>query len=89
MSAGLYKGIAGLSGAPGLSLMPGSGLSGGSGLSSDTGPPAGTPALVMDFAPSAEDSDWIALSLDFTTETYEVYTQDAGVTDRVNILLWS
>mgnify|MGYP003441961523 CR=1 FL=1 len=62
---------------------------GGTGLSGDVGPPLGTPALIMDFAPSDADSDWVALDLNFMTETYEVYVPDAGVTDRVNILLWS
>lgn len=89
MSVGLYRGITGLSGAPGLSLLTGSGLSGGTGLSGDAGPTLGTPTLIMDFAPSDADSDWVALDLNFMTETYEVYVPDAGVTDRVNILLWS
>lgn len=63
------------------------GLGGGQG---NRRPPYGTPSLVMDFAPSADDVDWVALDLNFAGDSYRSSDPDPSLAagDRVNLLVW-
>jgi hypothetical protein len=48
-----------------------------------------SPTLIIDFVPTDGDSDWVNMSVDFTTQTYQANQLDPVTPGFINLQSWS